>query len=63
MEQATNGRSAVTPQTVWATLNGRQQQKVLQTMVTICQQMVIDQQEKNHDDGGKRTKRHNEAAQ
>lgn len=63
MEQATNGRYAIAPQTVWTTLNGMQQQKVLETMVTICQQMVSDHQEGNYEDDSKRTEQDTEATQ
>lgn len=49
MEQITDRRKAVKPQTVWLTLNEKQQQQVLQTIVFICQQMVIRHQEENND--------------
>jgi hypothetical protein len=63
MEQTTNGRGVVQPQTVWPTLNMKQQQLVLQTIVSICQQMVSQYQEENNDEFGKQPERPNATTQ
>ena len=62
MEQTTERMRAMKPPMVWPTLNVEQQQQVLQTMVSICQQMVMQYQEENNDDTGKQTEHPNEAA-
>jgi len=63
MEQTTECMRAVKPQTVWLTLKVKQQQRVLQTTVSICRQMVMQHQEENNDEFRKQTESPNETTQ
>lgn len=53
MEQTADLMGVVTPQTVWPGLSMKQQQMVMQTIASICRQMVIQHQEGNYLEPGK----------
>jgi hypothetical protein len=49
-EQAESLRGPVPPQQVWETLNPTQQQVILQTVVSLCQQIIETWQQEVSDD-------------
>lgn len=63
MAKTADQMKVVAPEAVWATFNRQQQQQIWQTMVAICQQMVLQPQEKEKDEGRQQTKPQNETTQ